>query len=852
MLSRLAWLEIINNRRFFTLFILNLSLGLLGLVVVEGFRSQMQGLFQERSTEILGANLEISGRVSLSSEQVDQVLDELNLLVEGDIQVRRGWSMYNMMAYGSSSRLVHVKVFEKGYPFYGEIKANQKKGFDHYQDSASAVWIYPELESQMGIDLGENVEIGNEKFKVTGIVEHDPQQGFAGMSLAPRVFLSPESLDKAGLIQEGSVIWYSHYFSWPSMRELTSNQVLALEELLNEPALRVSTPSKSGEQMSRSFDYVSDFMGLVSLVSLFLASVGLVYLYQSFLLSKRKDMAIYLCLGYLPGQVFKIYIYQLLFLGFLGSLIGLLGGQSFLYLSQFYLTRLINLDITFTLFPDFLVLFKIFTVGVLGVLFVSIPLLRPIRDIRPSELIQEFRESDPLTFKTGFLKLLLWLPWLCFYFLLSVNVAHSWKVGGLFFLVFIIVPLFLFPILMWAFKALAILRERLSLIFRLTVLYISRFRVASTTAFLALSLAALLLNIIPMIQQGLILELLGPDNQKRPSLFLFDIQKNQIGDLKSFISDQEAEMIDLSPMVRGRLTRVNGEEFDHQRGRDVQTREAEQEVRFRNRGLNLTYRSELNTSEEIYRGKLFDGTFEWGRDEIAEVSVERRYAQRMGLELGDVIEVDILGLPVEAKITSLRRVSWTSFLPNFFLLFQPGLIDDAPKTFLSAIGPMQSHQIDDFQLSMFQLFPTISVIDTSRLVERLMNLMSQVGSALYIMSALSFFVGALVLFSVFRHQMEMKKRDVVLLKVLGLDDSRLRRIFRLEFVVLALFSSLLGAILGMGSSYLISTLFFDGTWVFNWRIPLVVSLGLISLCLAVSELAMKKVLQSPSKSILEE
>lgn len=848
MIIKQAWRQITNRPKFFLLFLLNLSLGLSGLVSVQGLRMSMESDFRARSVSLMGADLEIAGRGQLSDEVFLQLSQDL-----AATKTARGFGLYNMMRFDELSRLVHVRSFSEGFPFYGEfILSESLYPFNHHQRD-DLVWIYPEISTQMGVALGDTLYLGQEAFKVAGIIEDDPQQAMTSLSLAPRVYISAQGLERAGLISFGSVVWYSYYFQLPQQQvqrlQDSDAEIERIQEWIDTPSLNVLTPERSSDQMLQVFHYMTDFLGLVSLVALFLASVGMIYLYRSYLLSQELHMAIYRALGLEGYRVSAIYLSQLLILGIAGSLLGLILGQGILSLLLLFARTTLALEV-YPVAPGLTLILQVFSMGILSILLLVGPLLAPISKLPVNQVIM----SGSSQLKRFELKsLALWIPWPLFYFFLSVSVAHSWKIGAAFFSLFLLTPVVLYPLLILLLKGLSPLVKRLPFIFKMAGLYLVRFKVASITSFLALTLAALLLNIIPMIQKGLIEELIGEDTeQHRPSLFLFDIQEEQVSQLKSFIAENEADLIDLSPMVRGRLRKVNSQDFvprRHSGGR--QTREEERAEQFQNRGLNLTFRGHLNASEEVIAGRFFEGKHHWQSGQMGEVSLERRYAERMGLELGDIIEVEVLGMPVEAKVTSLRRIRWTTFLPNFFLLFQPGLIDDAPKVYLAAIGPMSDRRKDHFQLKMFQQFPTISILDTTRVVSRVMGLMEQMAQALYAMAFMSFVVGVLVLFSINSHQMLMKSKDVVLLKAQGLAHGKISWIFRVEIVFIAFFASLSGSLLGIAASYLVSQLFFDGVWVFDMAIPLLVTLLLLSGALLVSELVMKKVLSIQTRQVLE-
>src|SRR5690606_33719544 len=152
---------------------------------------------------------------------------------------------------------------------------------------------------------------------------------------------------------------------------------------------------------------------------------------------------------------------------------------------------------------------------------------------------------------------------------------------------------------------------------------------------------------------------------------------------------------------------------------DALTREEERANQMRSRTYNLSYRGELAPSETIVAGKPFSGSYSVGSNEIPEISVEERFAERIGLKLGDVMGFDIQGVPIAGKIVNLRRVRWTSFHPNFFVQFQPGVLDDAPKMFVAAIPGDQTTDNVKLQTAIVTAFPNVSVIDVSNAIERI-------------------------------------------------------------------------------------------------------------------------------------
>ncbi len=843
MFLRLAFREILNNKSFFALFILNLSLGLLGLTAVEIFRASIDQSFAKRSKLILGADLEIGGR-SLAEpgrlQEAEKLLPPFKVL-----ETKRLYSILRRDD-AQSHRLVQIWTQPPGFPFYGGFVLTDDSHPLH--EKWDNIWLYYELAQQLNLQVGDSVQLGRQTFQVAGLVREDPQQGLAGATLAPRVFITPLGLERTGLVNTGSLIWHSRFYKFLEAKTPDRALLSTIQNIINDPSIRVVTPIDASEQLARGLNYVGDFLGLVSLVALFLASIGIFYLYRSFLYRRVRDMAIYRTLGLSATKVSFIYLAQLMVLGAAGSITGLSLGYVSIMAFQAYFEHLLGGPFEFALSKRLLAI--VFMTGVGGTVLLSIPLLSRINRVKPASIFQANLSSEE-KIKGRFYQHALWLPWCCWFAFLAIVVSHSYRIGLTFFAIFLVLALAILPIVSSLLKTAVSYGRDLHFRPRMALLYAGRFNKASASTFLAISFSALLLTLIPLIRASLVSDLKTP-HQERPSLFLFDIQEDQLAALAEYARSLSSPVMNVSPMVRGRLSSVNGQPFDSMTDRETTTREEEQQLRFRNRGLNLTYRSFLDDSEEIIAGQFFSGSFQGLQDEIGEVSIEQRYAARMGIGLGDILEIEVFEIPVRVRVTSIRRVRWTSFMPNFFLVLQPGLIDDAPAVYLAALGEPEDIDKVTFYGKFLQKFPTISMIDLERLVERIVEVTDQMMRALALMTLLALLVGALVLYSVMSHQMEMKRKDIVLLKAMGIDFNVLKSIFRLEFVSITILSAITGSMLGILVAWFISYRFFDAVWEFDALLPAAVISSISIFSFIICEICLTKVIHTPCNEMLKE
>ena len=68
----------------------------------------------------------------------------------------------------------------------------------------------------------------------------------------------------------------------------------------------------------------------------------------------------------------------------------------------------------------------------------------------------------------------------------------------------------------------------------------------------------------------------------------------------------------------------------------------------------------------------------------AEVSIERDFAADLGVGVGDTVVFNVQGVPVELLVSSIRTVEWERFSINFFLVVEPGVLDEAPRFRIAA------------------------------------------------------------------------------------------------------------------------------------------------------------------------
>ncbi|MEK6553940.1 MAG: FtsX-like permease family protein, partial [Bdellovibrionota bacterium] len=410
--------------------------------------------------------------------------------------------------------------------------------------------------------------------------------------------------------------------------------------------------------------------------------------------------------------------------------------------------------------------------------------------------------------------------------LLAVWLSNSYQVSSYFLASFIAA---LFIILVCGQLLLSALSKILDRsIFKLNVLlllslrHITMQKFSSLSVFLALAIGLMIMNLIPQIQTTLREEIERPSGVKIPSLFLFDIQDEQIDKLKEITNRNKAELLYISPMIRARLDQVNGQPFARaDKNEEAFTREEENENRFRNRGFNLTYRDHLSDSENIVKGEDYPGAFESTKQELPYISLEQRFADRLKLKIGDRLTFDVQGVMIDGVVKNFRRVRWTSFQPNFFVQFQTGVLEEAPKSYLAGLPNIDLSIKNKIEREIVNELPTISIVEVSQVIERMSGILEQMSVALQGMAFLSVLVGLVILFSIANQQAHERRKQVNLLKVMGASFRQIVVLFFYEFSSLAVLAALLGVSLSFIMTWGLTYFIFESDPVFNLWIPLV-------------------------------
>lgn len=811
-LIKLSLLELVRFKNITSFLTLNLALGLIGFFLLQVFQQSLTAQSAEKAQIVLGGDISIDARRGFTAQEVK----EWESLFQFEAKTQR-YTLFTMMRTEKDTRLVNVNVVDDQYPLYGEFK------FSHegLTSSQPLVWVDPEVDESFNLQIGQWVEIGELKFTYAGVIVEDPTRLFRGVGFAPRVMINHKYLEASGLIKLGSTFnerWHYKVKTGANVEEIKQK----LQQKIEDPIVDIETTVDSAEDSNRVLKYFTDYLGLVALVALGLCFLCGTYLLQWTFMTKRRSIAIYKTLGLNDLKIVFIYIFQNFAISLVACALSYAIVKSVMPLFQQLLIEKFNLPLT--LIFNYKAALITASIAVLGPLLMSVPQILQIIELRPLTLLQNVQVAAKRS--------AVYIAWLLFSILtfwgLAVWQSKSFQIASIFTasLVGLIIAFrFINKFLLYILEKNS---KRFNWLYKYSILGLTRKQASASLVFTTMSLATLVLSLLPHVKTSIINEIRPAQASQVPSLFMFDIQPDQVEGITAKAASMLQQDLKFSPLVRARILKINEEKYERlvQTGQ-IQTREGEQEARFRNRGLNLTYRDYLQDSEIITNGKY---TTQHQGEELPKISLEESYAKRVNMKMGDIVTFDVQGIEVKGVVDSFRQVRWTSFQPNFFILFPTGVLEEAPQIFLTSISKADPQQLKEFQRQVSNDYKNVSIIDVTRTIESSLKYIDQMSLGLQFMAWLAVMVGLFVFIVLLNTQIKERLLEMNLLQILGTQPPSIFKIILSQFVILISTSILFGVISGLLMAWVLISFFFKIVTQYDVQYLLMLALILLPVC----------------------
>jgi putative ABC transport system permease protein len=291
-----------------------------------------------------------------------------------------------------------------------------------------------------------------------------------------------------------------------------------------------------------------------------------------------------------------------------------------------------------------------------------------------------------------------------------------------------------------------------------------------------------------------------PENA--PNQFLINIQPHEVADMQAFLTERDQALPRFVPLVRARMTSINGEDVTQM------TFEDPQGERWARRDSNLSWTDTLQDDNRIVSGQFWASDFRG-----AEVSVELDFGRELGLALGDELGFDIAGEQVSARVTSFRTVEWDSFSPNFFMLFSPGVLEDYPATYISSLFVEETER--RVVLDLMRAFPGVTAIDLDAVLSQVRDVMDKAALAVQAVFIFTLLAGLTVLWAAVQATRDERRYESAMLRTFGASRNRVLGGVAIEFFAIGLLAGVLAAAGATLAGYLLAENLFELEYSFS-------------------------------------
>ncbi|HHP7233494.1 MAG TPA: ABC transporter permease [Desulfobacterales bacterium] len=809
--------EVSHSWQQAAVFFLCVVLSVVTLASVNGFASGVAAVLAQDARALHAGDIIVQSRQPFS-DALERAVEQVQ--AEGRMQTARYWEFYSVVQTpgDEGALLADIKVVEDGYPFYGRCILESGRPFSEELRSGSII-VERALLERLGIAVGDRLKIGRAELAVADVLVQEPDRPVSVFSFGPRIFVSRSDLERLELIEQRSRV---RYVLLGKVIGADDPEALAarLQQAADPVQERVETYRTARSGVKRFMDNFVFFLNLVGVFTLILAGIGIHCALSAYLREKTGTIAVMKTLGATAGFIITRHGLALLSIAIGGTLVGLILAAVLQSVLPVWLSNFLPPSPGLTL--PWGALAEGFALGVGAVaLFAFLPLYR-IQSIKPAFIFRNETVPPPrnVVYRSALAAVAALLIGLILWQLKEVKTGLVFVLGAAGFLVAV-------AVLVSALMALLRRIRRGPLIMRQALRGLFRPRSATRSILVTLTAALTVLLTLVLVEENLDRSFIQSYPPNSPNLFFIDIQPDQV-EAFAQVLDRPARY---HPIVRARIVSVNGEAVDRNRTRQPKRGDS------LTRTFNLTFRTDLLEDETIVDGR---GLFGADGSEN-QVSVLDTAAELAGVEIGDRMVFRIQGVPLEARVSSIRTRTSESIRPFFYFVFPPTLLAEAPHTFFTAVR-VEADRIGALQGRLASEFPNVTAVDMSSVIRRFGEVAQRLSTVVRFFTLLSIPAGMLIVASSVFATRLARTREAVYYQVLGARNAFVRKVFLVESLTLGLAASLPALIFAETAAWLIITRGFE--------IPFVPLIGTALGLAAAATILVTLVALIPSWSIL--
>lgn len=733
------------------LIMVSLILIIASVFALAAFTLRMEQVVVKQGKDSLTADIVYHSAHPLADSLLEQV-DEAGLV--SSIMIR----FATMALTDEQMQLVSVKAVDTLYPLQGKLRLMAGEGRLRQQVQPNELWLAESLFSQLEVEIGDSLDLGDASLVITGRILEEPGVSFNPFEQMPTVLIHRQDVPKTGAIQPGSRVEYRLFLKG------AEQEITRLKQ--NHPMMAGDRwiDKDSQSQTSELFYRAQHYLSLTVMVVVLIASASLVLTSQHYVRSRRQSVLMLKSLGATSRWLWLWLARQISYLFILAVVIGSLVGAGLERALRFTLTDML---------PDPLPSYgwMPFVLSLAVCILLMLPALGiPLRKL--VHLTHGSQTSVVMRLTTADWGLLL-LPAIgCVFWYWHYPVLGLMLLG-------MVAVFTLLGVCCWGLLHL-LSRYPLSIAFRLALSRLKRTPILSGLQLASVAFSFMLLSSIVLIRYDLLADWQRLMPSDAPNTFAFNLSE---AEKEAYLSALDAQVIVRSqayPMIRGRLTQINGQDA-------LTLAQGGESQRALSRELNLSWGAELPEYNTLVAGQ-------WQGKRG--VSVEQKLAQELGIQLGDTLRFMINTQPIDVVVNTIREVDWRSMKPNFYFILTEDVLAAEQGNWLVSLL-VSEEQRPEFNL-LSKSHPTVSVINIDNIVRQLQQILQQITTAIGLLTALSVVAGTALIATLFRLSLASRQQEIRLYRTLGASQRRIMHTLWAEYGVIALIAGIVAALCAEG------------------------------------------------------
>jgi putative ABC transport system permease protein len=737
--AKLLWREWRAGEWFVVFFALLLAIT--AITSIHFFTDRIVRGLEQQGARFLGGDLVISSSSAIPDGWVQKAQT---------LQLKRAevWSYPSVISANKKLQLVNVQAVSDSYPILGE---------NNMRLETFSVWVEPRLLPLLASNINDMITIGAKSFQMKKILTADIDMLNTGWNIAPRVLMRLADVPATQTVLPGSRVDYRLLLAGDKDK-LQQFRLWVTPQL--QPGQTLLDVHNQKFALLNVLQRTESYLQLVLLVCLVMSGVAIALSIQQYLRRHYAHVALWRCLGAKQQQITKIILYQLLILAFVAGAVAIAMG----YLAQLLFANLFK---TFLLFPLPAAGFSPVVLGFVTSLFLLFTFAYPILYVLPrTPPLYIWRNEVTTDFWRGNIAIIIAIVCMTdfMYWFMDYSLLTLYFLGAL---IVSIVALYGLGLLLLRLLRSLILHTEGPI--RRGLSQLVQHPKSVIMQFIGFNLILVSLIVVGLIRTHLLVNWQQSLSTKAPNYFAINIAPTDLTQLEQFFQQHQVAVEGIYPMIRGRLVALNGNPIL------AVVPPSESNNNALHRELNLSWMVQLPSDNKVVSGPDLT-THDTGK---AIVSVEKKLADDLHLKIGNTLTFQIGEKRISAVINNLRTVDWSSFHPNFFMIFPPGLLDKMPTTYITSFHLASDQAVLLNQL--VQMFPNITVIDVASLLVQMQDLVGKITLAVQYLFLFALGAGGLIFVTSLQASMDERRVTYYLLHVLGAGRKYIRRSVMVEF-----------------------------------------------------------------------